>query len=260
MMWSIHRSTYLIGFLTFIFIGGCTEPKQPPSADLKDLPDRIKKLDRLTVYQAESQSYDTVEFVREQVFESNEKVFIEGYISKIAVDEDNNVYIVGFMPGTLGLYVFKPDGSFVTKFLREGRGPGEFESISSMLIKNKKLYILGPRLQKVGIFSLDDYSLIEDYLIGRGQFKKVDSLRTIRATKIKAVGDDGTMIMKFQDNNYTNPNRNETNLFYKLSDEAEVISGNLLETGRHKVYQTGMERTSEGTVVIPFYCPLTEIL
>ncbi|REL33358.1 6-bladed beta-propeller [Rhodohalobacter sp. SW132] len=155
-------------FLIFVILIGCSE-KQESSAS-PELPEHLKDIENLTlIAAAEGALPDTVELIRETVFESNDEVFMRGYISEMAVDENDRVFIAATIPGTVGVYVFDGDGEFIDKFIREGRGPGEYEAISSMQIVQDTLYIFDGRLQKMGQFSTQEFSHIRDMLL-QGNF------------------------------------------------------------------------------------------
>lgn len=249
-------------FLILLGVMGCSA-NQPPSEKAAaqaiskaDLPEHIRDLDSLTVYPADARPPDTVEFERETVFESNENVFFDGYTGEVAVDDSGKVYIAVTKPGTVGVYIFNPDGSFQTKFLREGRGPGEFESIGSMILNNNRIYIFGPRLQKIGIFSKDDYSLIDDYKIGRDVFEN-DSLSMYRGDELVSVFRDGSMLMSFANHNLQYPNRERKIFYHKLSKEADIIPGKILQQNTIYRFKPKTRRNANGFIRLPLPMPFS---
>lgn len=180
---------------------GCSGGEGPESmqgnsdSEKREIPDHISELENLAVFSPDTQSADTVELVREQVFESNEDVFINGYIGEMAVDERGRLYITATKPGVVNIYVFDQEGNYLTNIGREGRGPGELESIGSISIKNDRLYVFGPRLQKFLIYSLDDFSLVKEELIKRNKLKKSDSLAyALRGNELHATGDNNLLL------------------------------------------------------------------
>lgn len=100
----------LITGFCFILSYGCTSSgdSQNPEEE-PEIPDHIKQLENLSVYSPDEQSYDTVELVKEQVFESNMDVVISGTISELTIDDKDRVFIVGFQPGTAGIYANTED-------------------------------------------------------------------------------------------------------------------------------------------------------
>ena len=213
-------------------------------------------MDNLTVYSGNAITTDTVDLAREAVFSSNKDVVMAGYTGEVAIDAKGRVYVVGSQPGALGVYVFNPDGSYRTRFLREGRGPGEFESIASMIIENNRIYILGPRLQKIGIFSLDDYSLVDDYIINR-KGALADSLGTYRASELLSVSEEGEMLVRFKAFSLENPNKQRTVPYYWLSEQAEVQPGVVLKQKDTYRYEPAAKTTSSGSFRLPRTMPFS---
>jgi len=137
---------------------GCRQKQQKSP----DVPKKIRSLKHLTVYNPTTEPPDTVILTQKTVFKSNKHVFMNGFIGAMAVDRHNRVYIAASKPGAAGIYVFKPGGSYITTMGKYGRGPGEFESISSLTISAGKLYALDPKQQKIVLFTLKNFTHIKD--------------------------------------------------------------------------------------------------
>lgn len=245
--------------LLFLFLFnnfGCKRQNKNNASKALSIPDSFKNIPNLKVYPLQSHKADTVTFKEVQVFESNEEVFMAGYTGSVAIDNENRVYIVSEIPGTVHVYVFNTDGNFLTRFIREGRGPGEFEAIGSMIVKNSKLYVSGPRLQKLSVFSLDDYSVIDEYLIKRN-ILKADSIGAYRAADLISVDNHGTMLIKFRVNKPFKPNKDRTINYYHLTDEGKLKAGRILkQKGLH--WLTPDSRfSSEGFIRMPRTTPFT---
>lgn len=156
----------LLLIFTFIFFISCNH-----SDKADNLPEEIKELEQLKVYSTEEEPTHTIELVPKVIYESNEEVFIEGSLKYATVDDEGRLYIGSTIPGKVGIYVFDSKGAFIKKLSNYGRGPGEFEAISDILVNNKILYILDARLQKIGYFSTDNLIHIKDELIKTEQIK-----------------------------------------------------------------------------------------
>ncbi|MEX0856628.1 MAG: 6-bladed beta-propeller [Balneolaceae bacterium] len=178
----------------------------------------------------------SVKLIRETVFESNEEVFMDGYIGEIAVDNDDRVYITATNPGSIGIYIFEPDGSFITSFGQEGRGPGEFESIGSISIQGNKLYVFGPRLQKFGVFSLDDYQLIRDQIIRRDSIPKHDELARILRVNELQVTESGEILAKMSNLSLREENEITKVLYHKISADGHILPERILELDKYRFY------------------------
>ena len=120
-----------ISFILFVFLANSSCEKKAEEGLQNSL---LKTTDTATNIISLDTTYIPfdIELKREVIFGSNKDVFIDGYIGEIAVDDEDRVYITATKPGKIGIYVFDPDGSFITKFGQEGRGTGEFEAIGSI--------------------------------------------------------------------------------------------------------------------------------
>lgn len=203
-----------------------TKNKKKPILDLKS--DEIS-IDTTNV------KYE-INLKKEVVFESSKKVIFDGYIGDIAIDKNGRIYITATKPGGIGIYVFEANGKFVTKFGEEGRGPGEFESIGSISVKNKKIYIFGPRLQKFGIFSVDNFQLIEDYIIRRDSLKREDDLiKMLRVFNLK-ISENNNLIAKMSILSRNQKNEIAKIIYHKVSPEGHILPKRILELDKYHFY------------------------
>lgn len=196
---------------------------------------------------------DTVKLIQEAVFESNDEVFIEGYISKLAVDKNNRVYIAATMPGTVGIYVFEPNGRFIDKFVREGRGPGEYESITSMQIVQDTIYVLDGRAQKMGLFSVSDRSHIRDHILSRDQLTRSDSLASLLRGRQITVTEDNDYILNMWRISASNASDIPVEAFFRVSEQGEILPQKVLEVDRFPFYFP----VETGRLELPFPMPFT---
>lgn len=248
-------------FLCIALIGivmGCAKSEQNKGGEkvAPVVPDSIEKLNNLTVYSSDQQPPDTVELRREQVFETNKEVLIKGNTGDVAVDESNRVYVVGSVPGTVGVYVFKPDGSFITKFARAGRGPGEFVSISEIKIQGNRVYMFDPKQKKISVYSTVDYTHVKDMVISRQKVQKDKELASLSPTHM-SVHSDGSFVMEFRWRSLAYPNKNRNKLYYKLSAKGKILPGKLLQTRRYGFYLSDQYTHSKPFFPIPRAMPFS---
>lgn len=248
----IWHKVFLLS-LTILLLKSCTEKEVTKHSEQveSDLSEKINQLENLTIYSPEKQTADTVELVKEQVFESSREVLIKGYISGVVVDQSNRVYIAGFIPGEAGIYVFEPDGSYITTIGRYGRGPGEFESISSMDISNDRLYVFDPQLQRFTVFSLDDFALIKDETINREKVKTSDTLAfTLKGSKLFATSGENFLLGM---NKWALNKEDDLakKFYYKLTGDGILLPEKILELNRFQFFFPETERNSEGNLRMP---------
>ncbi|MDR9418730.1 6-bladed beta-propeller [Gracilimonas sp.] len=214
--------TNLMWVLYIVLISlGCNVETEEVQSSTTALPDHVKDLQNVSVYSLEEQlaNADTVELIRETVFESNEDVYMAGYLGEVAVDDQDRVYIVSSIPGTVHVYVFEPNGEFITKFYREGRGPGESEAIGSIKIKDDKIYLLGSRLQKYLVYSISDFAFIRDAVLKRDSVSD-KKLSLMRASDLY-VDEQERVLMKF--NNFALSDTLGQIYYYPVSESGQIL-------------------------------------
>jgi hypothetical protein len=239
-----------IVILFSIFITcGCNHKRQKKVV----VPRQISQVKNLTVYSPNGQPPDTVKLIKETIFESNKHVFIDGYISGMAVDKQNRVYIAAGKPGSVGIYVFEPDGRYITTIGRYGRGPGEYETIGSLAIGNGRLYVLDPRLQKIGFFSLKDYTHIKDEILKRDKLEKPDSLVSRLRAHTLFVRNSGNILLSLSMLGINKKTDIPKILYYRLSSDGTMLPGPVLEQERFHFYFP--PKNSE--MKLPFTMPFT---
>lgn len=247
----IYNNHYAFLIAIMIFILSCKNDDRPIQNDMI-LPDYIQKLENLNIISTDHQIPDTVELFQEVVFESSDDVFLDGYINRIAIDEKERVYLGVSRMGQASVYVFRPNGKFITKIGRHGRGPGEFENIRSMDIANNKLFLFCSSLQKVSVYSIEDFSHIKDVVIRNVKGNKSESLiNRLRANRL-FVTDDETVIVQLRTLAIYSDADERTVLYRKLKNDGSLESENLLKKERFKLYF----HVNEGTDV-PFTMPFT---
>lgn len=151
--------------ITFLLLVGLTLFAGCSSQPELEIPEHIKELENLTVYQRPADP-DTLVLHREQVFGSTDSVLI-GRIIDIAVDRSGRVYIGDIQKQSINIY--NPDGSFVNQLGRSGRGPGEFGSLKWVKIRNNHLYAYDPNQQQVSFFTLDPFMLANTISLARNR-------------------------------------------------------------------------------------------
>lgn len=138
--------------LTTLFLLGCTSG----SPEI-EIPEDIADLNQLLVYSAdEPPVYSDVQFEPVAVYGDTDDFFFS-FMNDIAVDDNGHVYISDSSEGIIR--VFNSDGDYVQSIGGKGEGPGEFNNISHMLIRNNKIYGLDAMQRRITAFNLDDFSL-----------------------------------------------------------------------------------------------------
>lgn len=236
---------------SLLLLISCTNDSSVDERNI-ELPAHISNIENVIEITPQNQEPDTVVLTREVVFESNMDVFINGYITRLAVDEDDRVYIGATRMGHAAVYAFDPDGNFITEIGGYGRGPGEFQSIRSLEIVNNRLYLFCSILHKVSMFDLDDFSHIRDRLIKWGEVNEADSIaRRLNFDQLLVTHDDN-LIIRLQALALFRETDKRAVYYRRVSDEGVISPDNLLEKKRFKLYF----HVNEGRDV-PFPMPFT---
>lgn len=212
---------------------GCAKES---TIEIDPLPEEIKSIENLHVFQSDIKAKYKIGFTEVGVFETNEEVLLEGFIRKVEIDNKDRVYITASNMGSAAVYVFSPEGKFITKIGRHGRGPGEFESISSLSISETKLYVFGQRQQKISVFLLNNFNHLYDQFIDRSLVKNDDEFsRLMKANSLYAI-EDGDLLVQFEVYQLYNMNKHPQIRFYKVSNEGQIISEKVIEVERYRFF------------------------
>ncbi|MDR8393832.1 6-bladed beta-propeller [Aliifodinibius sp. S!AR15-10] len=243
--------------ILIVLLAGCgqsREPNQNPAEALKqNLPDHIRQLDSLTVYRQNSrQQPDTVELIREQVFESGQDVFIDGLIWKFAVDDSGRVFASTSNAGSAAIYIFDSDCEYITTMATYGHGPGEYESIGTISIQNNKLYMFDAQMQKIGIYSLKDYEHVKDETLNRDQLTASDSLaKRLRGSSLWATHNE-QLVMGFQSYSLTPEHDLRKIVYHQVDNDGAILPGTLFELKRFRFYFPGNSYPKDLPMAMPF--------
>lgn len=225
---SIPKLYGLIVFCLLLASPSCTNSDSQESSSSQ--PDYSGEIDNLTLISPEDGAVpDSVRLTRETVFESNGEVYIEGRISNFSVDDLGRVYIAATQMGRLGIYVFEPDGEFITRMAPYGRGPGEYESIRSIDVHNNQLYLLDARLQKYGVFELNGFTHVKDQVITRNRLTKRDSLANVLHLYDLVVTDDDSFILKLRMLPRSRRYPDQPEVYYAMDRTGAILPGEILK-------------------------------
>jgi len=126
------------------------------------IPQHIAELENVSIHQTDPESAPVWNLKPEVSFGDTDDVLIAGHIRNFAVDDQGRVYIAD--TGTQGIHIYAPDGSFLSTIGREGRGPGEFQTIMAIRVRNNRIHVLD-RQQKIVVFEWqgDEIRLVQEY-------------------------------------------------------------------------------------------------
>ena len=232
---SVHLCVSVAILFVAIMTTACNQEHEPVIES--ELPEHIQNTENVTIIAPiEGAVPDTMNLIQEAVFESGDDLFMSGYISNFDVDDDGRVFIVSSVPGHLGVYVFNPDGSYLTSIGRFGLGPGEFEAVGSINILEDELILFDPRLQKFAIYSLDNFEKTEEEIINLTEATRLNQMPSIAKGTDLELLNNGEMILEVGMSSLNEESDGTQIFYYKLQRDGTIMPERLHEVDRHKRY------------------------
>jgi hypothetical protein len=102
------------------------------------------------------------------------KVF---FFHQIEYDEDGNIYLADMKAGRINK--FSKEGKYITGFLKNGEGPGEFRLITQLQIVDNKIWVSGNYPVKIAAFDTRGNLIMEKKLKKRYRMEIIDENRFI---------------------------------------------------------------------------------
>ncbi|WP_071594712.1 6-bladed beta-propeller [Gracilimonas tropica] len=210
-----------------------------------------RDIENLTTIKLNRNHVDSVYLFRERTFESNDEVFIKGYINTFIVDDEERIFISASIPGTVGVYVFDSEGKFITRIANEGRGPGEYEGISSMDIWGNNLILFDPRLQKIGVFSLDDFSHVKDISIDHSLLQESNQIPVNSKANRVLAKRNGDLLIGYRSLPGEGLKHEPKETYFRLSNDGVIQPDPVLQLKSFSYYYP------DGPLNLPFTMPFT---
>lgn len=188
-------------------------------ADEAELPEHIRELENLTVYPLNVRPESKIQLIREITFGDTEEVLI-GNITDIAVDERRRVFIADGQQHTI--HLFNADGSYETAFGREGRGPEEFQSFSSMATYEDQLYVYDYMQQRINVISLNSFTMSRIINLDTENLNRIQDLEDSFPAAQLFIRDSHTFLMRFIER--PQPDHIGYDRHYLLNNQGKIIS------------------------------------
>lgn len=138
----------------------------------KNIPEHVKELENVSIHHSGPEEAGVLTLEPEMDFGETDEVLFNGWINDATVDEQGRVYLVDFR--SQKIHAYAPDGSWLTSIGQEGRGPGEFETITAIQAENGRVHVLDGRHLKIAVFEWqeDEVGLVDEFNIDMGQFNR----------------------------------------------------------------------------------------
>lgn len=197
-----------------------------------DIPEHIQEVENLTVFTEPENQYE-IKLTSDQVFPSNDEVLI-GTFSQAVVDHNGRVYLSD--NSQKQIFIFQPDGTFLTKVGNEGRGPGEFNHSPVLKVTSTNLLALDTSLLRMSIFSLDSLKLLKSVNLNPGNLSRITGIEG-KFPGHFVIRNDMQILVGFRSPiNAENVNRVRYLKYYLLNKSGEIIPNEILTLKERKIY------------------------
>jgi len=208
------------------------------------IPEQIKKLENLTVIPPETEASHSIDFKRNAKFGETEDVIV-GELTGVAVDSLGRVYIADESQNII--HVYKPNARYLRQIGSEGKGPGEFVDIASVVQDGQYLYGYDRDQDRLNVYSLD--SLKYSYAIPLLRNDRNIEALSRRYPSSYYVFDDGKLLVGFSQPFGMRGLEEERNiLYYVLNREGQVVSDTTIFT--HQADENIINRENNGMIMV----------
>ena len=141
-------ATYVFSFFFMFILTYCGRTKYNDN-----VPKSLENLKNLTVFSKNAEPIYEITLTKDAAYGDTSGVFLARFIKDIAVDDRERVYVADFTERKI--HVYNPDGSYIQSIGRKGKGPGEFQFIWVLRVKNNQLFVLDYILPEISVFDLN---------------------------------------------------------------------------------------------------------
>ncbi|MDR8393824.1 6-bladed beta-propeller [Aliifodinibius sp. S!AR15-10] len=235
------QSRGILFIVILIMAVGCSnQPESQVPNDIK-IPEHLKKLENLTVYEEDSKPVHDIQLERTASYGSSEEEYVlvggpEGTLAR--VDHRGRVFIPDRRQQVI--HVLGPQGDYITHIGRKGRGPGEFEIISDIGIGSTYFYAYDSDRLRINVFSLDSLAFSHTINLDRTDWE--GNARRLGDTGGFFVLDEQTLLkelafslpdnFKMWDN--TAVLDSNSYRYYTMNHEGELTSGEIFRQKRRQ--------------------------
>lgn len=238
---------YLLSLLLLLW--SCSNPKNEISNN--EIPEHLRNLDHLTAYPLTDNPPKTIQLTKEQTFgpiypPSGIPPPMFGNGPYTAVDKEGRVFMADRYRKVINVY--NPDGSPAMEIGRDGKGPGEFGTISSIFISDNRLVAYDGNLIRAQVFSPKTGEVLDIFNIDSKGWNKFEEVRLGRPLKLFPLTDSTYLSEIILEE------RNDRRFhgYYMLDDHGEVISGKIIDLMRLLRHTFQSPNGGVGGITLPF--------
>ena len=208
----------------FLLLTGCSSEPEV------EIPKQFEELDKLTVIKKDAQPTHEIDFAQEVSFGETEDVIIGG-IMDVTVDEQGRVFIADGDQNAI--HIYEPNGDYIRKIGKEGKGPGEFTMVSLLRHDDNQLYALDMRQRRINVFNLESLDFSHAISLSQeGDGREELSSATPNAYYIR---DNGNLMVSYEESLAAEREGDDerSRLYYLMDQEGNIISDKVLEQQTH---------------------------
>lgn len=184
-----------------LFLVHCSKDSSPEHVRLLDeIPEHIQEVENLTIHPGDSQPLYSIEIIKEQVFGTTEEAYLTR-ISRAVVDDNDRVIVWNFntnvvsFPPRNELYVYNPDGTYLTQIGGTGKGPGEFGMLMSVYASAGKVFALDHTSQRLNVYNGEDFSFERSTLIEQWSVQSHEVVRNLGFARLDTRNDGNHLVV-----------------------------------------------------------------
>ncbi len=239
----IKTAQYISTIAILLSLSNCSESK-----DSTSVPHHLSELENLVIY-SETNGAKDITLIQDKIYGDSDDVFIN-HVGRLAVDIYGRVYISDWGEGTSGVYVFDSDGSFITQVGREGKGPGEYTTVSNIQSDSKYIYLLDAGQFKIEVFSLESFNHIRTIMIQMDKIKE----NALRLGFDFFLLEDGSFLMTFMSRQIGGGSEKKI-LFHRMDSNGVLSAESLFQQKMFQFYQSSDPPGPQ--TPLPFTMPFT---
>lgn len=208
-------------FFLYLFIVSCTSFETKDSTNLNTL-------DSLTTIQADANPMYKIRFDSEATYTYKDGI---NSLTNFAVDSSGRIYFADgrLIGGKQTIQIYNPYGTFIGTIGREGRGPGEFESIENIKIRSGYLYAYDKIQKRITIFSLKSQEPVHTILLSqdnRANIKEISN--STPSPQHYFVQNDTSLLVGFRDPLLAGSPETERYIrYYQVNTRGQITSGEI---------------------------------
>lgn len=123
----------------------------------EDIPDHVHEIENLTIFPSDSEPVYAIELLPEQTFGDTGEPYLRNVVDS-SVDEKGCVLIKEMISiDAQPLHVYNPDGSYLTQVGKIGRGPGDYNMVTTFSVSAGNLFLYDGFNRRLNIYDTETY-------------------------------------------------------------------------------------------------------